>query len=130
MNFPVFVMVSSSVSIPSTNVERFDTDDWIDWQGEIFIIRYALRHAFGMPELQLSGATFHVAFYTFETCRWALGMSGVGAKSDGTFAAGFAALERYHHEEDVIGSRCGRDFGRFRSLARLCWSAHLSRTRR
>jgi len=48
----------------------------------------------------------------------------------GTFAAAFAALERYHHEEDVIGSRCGRDFGRFRSLARLCWSAHLSRTRR
>jgi len=37
---------------------------------------------------------------------------------------------RYHHEEDVICSRCGRDFGRFRSLARLCWSAHLSRTRR
>jgi len=48
----------------------------------------------------------------------------------GTFAAAFAALERYHHEEDVIGSRCGRDFGRFRSFARLCWSAHLSRTRR
>lgn len=48
----------------------------------------------------------------------------------GTFAAAFAALERYHHEEDVIGSRCGRDFGRFRSLAGLCWSAHLSRTRR
>src|SRR6516164_10418814 len=45
-----------------------------------------------------------------------------------TFAAAFAALERCHHEEDVIGSRCGRDFGRFRSLA---WcSAHLSRTRR
>jgi hypothetical protein len=33
-------------------------------------------------------------------------------------------------EEDVVGSRCGRDFGRFRSLACLCWSAHLSRTRR
>ena len=33
-------------------------------------------------------------------------------------------MERYHHEEDVIGPRCGRDFGRFRSLARLCWSAH------
>jgi hypothetical protein len=48
----------------------------------------------------------------------------------GTFAAAFAALERYHHEEHVIGPRCGRDFGRFRSLARLCWSAHLSRTRR
>src|SRR6516165_3371285 len=45
-----------------------------------------------------------------------------------TFAAAFAALERCHHEEDVIGSRCGRDFGRFRSLA--WWSAHLSRTRR
>src|SRR5215471_15182387 len=54
------------------------------------------------------------------------------------FAAALAALE-YRHEEDVIGSRCGRDFGRFRSLARLCserwlgprsWSAHLSRTRR
>jgi hypothetical protein len=29
----------------------------------------------------------------------------------------------YHHEEDAIGSRCGRDFGRFRSLARLWWSA-------
>jgi hypothetical protein len=56
--------------------------------------------------------------------------------------AAFAALERFHHEEDVVGSRCRRDFGRFRSLVRLCWSAlrlrprrqsvsaHLSRTRR
>ena len=51
-------------------------------------------------------------------------------ETPGTFAAAFAALERYHHEEDVIGPRCGRDFGRFRSLARLCWSAHLSRPRR
>ena len=42
----------------------------------------------------------------------------------------FSALERNHHEEDVIGPRCGRDFGPFRSPARLCWSAHLSRTRR
>ena len=25
--------------------------------------------------------------------------------------AAFAALERYHHEEDVVGSRCRRDFG-------------------
>src|SRR6516165_8596262 len=41
----------------------------------------------------------------------------------------FAVLEGYHHEEDVIGSRCSRDFGCFRSLVRLCWSAHLSRTR-
>src|SRR4029077_20031546 len=48
----------------------------------------------------------------------------------GTFAAAFAALERYHHEEDVIGSRCGRDFGRFSRLARLCWSAPFSRARR
>jgi hypothetical protein len=47
----------------------------------------------------------------------------------GTFAAAFSALERNHHEEDVIGPRCGRDFGPFRSPARLCWSAHLSRTR-
>ena len=39
-------------------------------------------------------------------------------------------MERYHHEEDVIGARYGRDIGRFRSLARLFWSAHLSRTRR
>jgi hypothetical protein len=25
--------------------------------------------------------------------------------------AAFAALERYHHEEDAVGSRCRRDFG-------------------
>ena len=45
-------------------------------------------------------------------------------------AAAFSALERNHHEEDVIGPRCRRDFGPFRSPAGLCWSAHLSRTRR
>ena len=31
--------------------------------------------------------------------------------------AAFAALERCHHEEDVMGSRCRRDFGRFSRLA-------------
>ena len=54
----------------------------------------------------------------------------LGEKPLELFAAAFAALERYHHEEDVIGPRCGRDSSRFRSLTRLCWSAHLSRTRR
>lgn len=38
-----------------------------------------------------------------------------------TFAAAFAVLEGYHHEQD--SSRFRRDFGRFSSLARLCRSA-------
>src|ERR1700756_425463 len=40
-----------------------------------------------------------------------------------TFAEASAALERSHHGEDVSGSRCACEFGRFSSLARLCWSA-------
>ena len=38
--------------------------------------------------------------------------------------AAFAALERFHHEEDVVGSRCRRDFGRFSSLARYAGSRY------
>jgi hypothetical protein len=51
-------------------------------------------------------------------------------RNPSNFCCSLRCVGRYHHEEDVIGPRCGRDFGRFRSLARLCWSAHLSRTRR
>ena len=60
---------------------------------------------------------------------WCLFSLSIQARCE-TFADASAALERYHHEEDVIGSRCGREFGRFRSLARLRLSALLFRTRR
>src|SRR3974390_719161 len=48
----------------------------------------------------------------------------------GIFAEAKAALERYHHEKNVFGFRCGRDLGRFRSFGRLYFSAHLSRSSR
>src|SRR6185312_10884732 len=43
----------------------------------------------------------------------------------GTFNAVSVELERYQHEEDVVGSRCGRDFGGFCGLSGLCLARRL-----
>ena len=80
-------------------------------------IRYRLRSEFD-PEGDIRGGRETIALLRLPSLTISLVDADPALLSDRL--AAFAALERYHHEEDVVGSRCRRDFGRFSSLARLC----------